>query len=65
MVITPFVQANFIEANELDETKDNLIETLECQNGTYQEMVNHGWYTINNIDNTTIKQTYDKVISKE
>lgn len=45
--------------------KDNLIETLECQNGTYQEMVNHGWYTINNIDNTTIKQTYDKVISKE
>ena len=45
--------------------KDNLIEILECQNSTYQEMVNNGWYPTTNVNTSVIKETYDKVISKE
>ena len=45
--------------------KDNLIETLECQNSTYQEMINHGWYPTTNINTNVIKETYNKVIKKE
>ena len=45
--------------------KDNLIEILECQNSTYQEMINHGWYPTTNVNTSVIKETYNKVNSKE
>ena len=45
--------------------KDNLNEILDSQNNTYQEMVKHGWYPTTNVDTNTIKQTFDKVNSKE
>ena len=53
---------NFDVRNTL---KDNLIEILDCQNNTYQEMVNSGWYPTNNVNTDIIKQVYDKVTSKE
>ena len=45
--------------------KDNLIETLDCQNNTYQEMVKHGWYPTNNVDTSAITQVFNKVTEKE
>ena len=41
--------------------KAGLSQTLFHQANTYDEMVNYGWYTINNTQNSKIKQTLNKV----
>lgn len=41
--------------------KECLNNTLEYQADTYDEMTEYGWYTTNNIDSNSIKQTYDKL----
>lgn len=37
--------------------KHGLDETLKHQARTYDKMTNYGWYTINNVKSSTIKQT--------
>lgn len=44
--------------------KLGLDETLRHQANTYDEMTKYGWYTINNVENTTINQTLNKVQSE-
>lgn len=41
--------------------KQGLDETLKHQARTYQEMTKYGWYQINNVENSIIKQTLNKV----
>ena len=41
--------------------KSSLNEILSCQANTYDEMTKYGWYTINNVPNTTVVQTLNKV----
>lgn len=41
--------------------KKGLDETLNHQSNTYDEMVKCGWYNINNVDKSVIKQTYNKL----
>ena len=43
--------------------KAGLDETLNHQEQTYNEMVKYGWYTVNNIDNTKIIDTLNKINS--
>ena len=44
--------------------KLGLNETLNEQARTYDEMTKYGWYTINNVEVTTIKQTLNTIQSK-
>lgn len=44
--------------------KNGLDETLSSQEKTYNEMTKYGWYKINNIKASDIKQTLNKVQSK-
>ena len=44
--------------------KQGLDETMTHQANTYDFMTKFGWYTINNVENTTIKQTLDTIQSK-
>ena len=41
--------------------KESLNDTLTHQANTYDEMTKYGWYNINNIEKTTIKETLSKV----
>ena len=41
--------------------KQELNNTLTHQANTYDEMTKYGWYQINNIETTTIKETLSKV----
>lgn len=41
--------------------KQELNNTLTHQANTYDEMTKYGWYQINNIEKTTIKETLSKV----
>ena len=41
--------------------KECLSDTLKHQANTYDEMTKYGWYTINNIEKTTIQETLSKV----
>ena len=43
--------------------KDNLNEIMTCQAKTYNEMTKYGWYLVNNVETSTIKQTLNKVQS--
>ena len=43
--------------------KSGLDETINHQEKTYNEMVKYGWYTVNNIDNTKIIDTLNKINS--
>ena len=43
--------------------KSSLITTLTHQSNTYDEMTKFGWYTVNNIETTTINETLTKVKS--
>ena len=43
--------------------KKNLDNTISMQEKTYNEMVSNNWYVVTNIDNRTIKKTYDKIIN--
>lgn len=41
--------------------KDNLNDIMTCQANTYDEMTKYGWYPVNNVEKTTIKETLNKV----
>lgn len=43
--------------------KDNLNAIMTCQARTYDEMTKYGWYQVNNVEVTTIKETLNKVQS--
>lgn len=44
--------------------KEGLDEIMSAQARTYDEMTKYGWYTVNNVDNTTIMQTINMIKSK-
>lgn len=44
--------------------KSGLEDTIKAQANTYDEMTKFGWYTVNNVETTTIKQTLDTIKSK-
>lgn len=41
--------------------KEGLDETMTHQANTYDEMTKYGWYQINNVESSTIKQTLNKI----
>lgn len=41
--------------------KKGLNNTQTNQANTYDEMTKYGWYTINNVEQTTIKETLSKI----
>ena len=41
--------------------KETLNETIDAQKRTYNEMTKNGWYTINNVEPTTINATLNKI----
>ena len=41
--------------------KGCLADILKAQERTYNEMTKYGWYTINNVDATNIKETLNKL----
>ena len=41
--------------------KHGLLQTLEHQANTYNEMTKYGWYKIKNVEKTTIKETLSNV----
>ena len=41
--------------------KDGLDETMMAQARTYDEMTKYGWYSVQNVENSNIKQVFDKV----
>ena len=43
--------------------KSGLDETLTAQANTYDLMTKYGWYTVQNVENTIINQTLNKVNS--
>lgn len=43
---------------------NGLLEMLKMQFDVYNKMTEYGWYTIQNIDNKTIKQTLKKLQNK-
>jgi len=43
--------------------RKSLNDTLSHQSKTYDKMTEYGWYTINNVETSTIKQTLNKVQS--
>ncbi len=44
-----------------DLLKSSLDEIMSSQARTYDEMTKYGWYTVNNVETTTINQTLSKV----
>ena len=44
--------------------KHGLDETIKHQADTYDCMTKYGWYAVNNVESTTIKQTLDTINSK-
>lgn len=47
-----------------DLLKHGLDETIKRQADTYDTMTKYGWYTINNVETSKIKQTLDTINSK-
>lgn len=41
--------------------KEGLDETMTHQANTYNEMTKYGWYQINNVETSSIKQTLNKL----
>ncbi|MBR3209058.1 MAG: spore coat protein [Bacilli bacterium] len=41
--------------------KESLSKTMTHQANTYDEMTKYGWYTVQNIEESQIKQTVDKL----
>lgn len=44
--------------------KNNLNDIMTSQADTYDLMTKYGWYTVNNIETTKIKETLTKLNSK-
>lgn len=48
--------------NDVRQTlKNSLNDTLVSQATTYDEMLKYGWYTVNNVGSSIIKETLDKI----
>ena len=64
--IEVYVHGTLESSNEDIRTllKSGLDETLKHQSRTYNEMTKYGWYKINNIKSSQIKQTLNTIISK-
>ena len=43
--------------------KSCLDSIMTSQANTYDEMTKYGWYTVNNVESTTIKETLNKLNS--
>ena len=43
--------------------KESLNDILDSQAETYNTMVSYGWYQINNVDNTKLEETLNKINS--
>ena len=43
--------------------KESLDDILDSQAETYNTMVSYGWYQINNVDNSKLEQTLNKINS--
>ena len=43
--------------------KECLSETLTHQANTYDEMTKYGWYNVNNVEKTQIKETLTNVLN--
>ena len=43
--------------------KESLNDILDSQAETYNTMVRYGWYQINNVDNSKLEQTLNKINS--
>lgn len=41
--------------------KEHLDETMSAQARTYDEMTKYGWYPVNNVEVSTIKQTLSNI----
>lgn len=41
--------------------KTCLLDILNAQEETYNEMTKYGWYSVNNIENTIIKEVLNKI----
>ena len=61
--IEVYIHGTLESSNEevRDILKNGLDETLDAQAITYNEMTKYGWYTINNIDKSIIKDTLNKI----
>ena len=46
-----------------DLLKNSLDSIMSSQAETYDEMTKYGWYTVNNVETTTINQTLNKLNS--
>ena len=44
--------------------KEGLDSIMTSQANTYDEMTKYGWYTINNVESKTVKQTLKTIESK-
>jgi len=44
--------------------KECLNNILSSQEKTYNEMTKYGWYSVNNVEVTTIQETYNKLQNK-
>ena len=42
---------------------ESLNDILDSQANTYNTMVSYGWYQINNVDNSKLEQTLNKINS--
>ncbi len=61
-----FVHGTLESSNEdvRELLKSSLSDIMSCQARTYDEMTKYGWYQVNNVDNTLIKETLNKLQNK-
>ena len=62
--IEVYVHGTLESSNESirDLLKSGLSQTLFHQANTYDEMTKYGWYTINNVQSSKIKQTLNNLL---
>ena len=58
-----YVHGSLESANKKvrEHLKDNLDKIMDSQAETYDEMTKYGWYPVNNVEATMIKDVIDKV----
>ena len=61
-----FVHGTLESSNEQSRSilKECLQDTLTSQANTYDLMTKYGWYQVNNVEVTTIKETLNNINSK-
>ena len=64
--IEVFVHGTLESSNEQSRSilKECLQDTLTSQANTYDLMTKYGWYQVNNVEVTTIKETLNNINSK-